>query len=87
MEQAWWDEHYKLNKDLWQLLRNIDERYFQSFCLNDFITPCDDNADDSCCVGNLSARCEVIRNLDTNRRGTREDCGILRNAVQEKESM
>ena len=42
-------------------------------CLNDLITPYDDNADDSSCGGNLSARCEAIRNLDTNQTGTRED--------------
>ena len=72
-KQAWWDERYNLDENLCHILKNIDERYFQTCCLEDLISICDNSGDDSFCVGNLSARFEAVCNIDKNNTGTRED--------------
>ena len=80
-KQAWWNERYNVDEDLCQLLQNIDERYFQSCCFEDLISICDNNGDDSFCVGNLSARFEAVCNIDKNNTGARKD------AVPSKEEL
>jgi len=71
-KQAWWNERYKLDEELCQLLEQVDERYFESSNLGDLISRGDEDEDDTC-VGNLSARFEAVCNIYKKESVTRED--------------